>query len=52
MPGDGLRFGDVAGSSGSGGAVDYLRQGFVVVIMVYVIAKAVEILFEVSIPLV
>lgn len=53
---DDLRFGDVGsedGSSGTGsGIVDRLTEAFVALIILYVILKSVEILLDISIPLI
>jgi len=53
MTDDDLRFGDVSGgSSGNSGIFDTLIEIFVSLIMIYVILRVVEILFNVPIPLI
>ena len=52
MPDDDLRFGDVSGSRGNKDITEWLVTLFQVVILVYVILKVVEILFNVPIPLI
>lgn len=55
MADDDLRFGDVSGDGGGGGSgsiLDLFIQAFIGLIMLYVLLKAVEILFNVPLPFV
>ena len=53
MKDDDLRFGDIGGSStGNGSVADSLIELFRVLIVVYVLIKVVEILFNIPVPVV
>lgn len=51
MTDDDLRFGDISGSGTTNGIVDLLIKTVQVLILVYVILRVVELLFNIPVPL-